>query len=272
MPLTKIRKRLFTAAISLFILILCGCATPELSRENSFFSPQTPGTLSVGITASSPYFVCKEAKTGSFSGLEIDFSHKLAGLLGLKLKLVELSLEEQIPALEHRKVDIIMSAIPITEMRQLRVAFTEPYLTIGQLALTVPGKAGNYPSAQTILATTGRVGVEKGSTGDIFVQRYLPAAEQFYFPTVDAALSALRNNKIDLFIHDAPVIWSCTDNTRETAFALLDFPLTTEQLAWAVHKEETALLAAANKALREWKDDGSLQELLAKWLPPAGRK
>lgn len=243
--------------LSLAACSLNGTARP--SWEN--------GVLRVGVTPNYPCLIDKAAGTGQICGFEAECAALLAERLHSKLQFVELKWEEQIPALERKKVDIIMSAMSITEMRKFQVAFSEPYLTISQMALTTSAKVDEYPSAQEILATGKAIGVEKGTTGDIFVQRYCPTAEPLFFSSPAAAVQALKDKRIDLFIHDGPVLGSYAASSAESELVLLPTLLTNEELAWAVRRDDPALLKAVNSALAAWKRDGTIEGLLKKWLP-----
>ncbi|MFH1020409.1 MAG: ABC transporter substrate-binding protein [Pseudomonadota bacterium] len=253
------------------IAVLCGCLLLSLTacslNEKSIRHSWASGVLRVGVTPNYPCLIHKAAGTGLISGFEAECAALLAKRLHSRLQFVELEWEEQIPALERKKVDIIMSAMSITEMRKLQVAFSEPYLTISQMALTTKEREEKFPSAQEILATGNAIGVEKGTTGDIFVQRYCPTAEPFFFSSPDAGVQALKDKRIDLFIHDGPVLGSYAAANGADGLVLLQTPLTSEELAWAVRRDDPALLKAVNSALAAWKKDGTLSGLLKKWLP-----
>lgn len=209
------------AVLSGYLLLsLVGCSLNERSARPSWEN----GVLRVGVTPNYPCLIHKTAETGLISGFEAECAALLAKRLHSRLQFVELEWEAQIPALERREVDIIMSAMSITEMRKLQVAFSEPYLTISQMALTTKDGEEKFPSAQAILATGKAIGVEKGTTGDIFVQRYCPTAEPFFFSSPDAAVQALRDKRIDLFIHDGPVLGSYVAPTVADGLVLLQTP------------------------------------------------
>ncbi|HIJ90176.1 MAG: transporter substrate-binding domain-containing protein [Desulfobulbaceae bacterium] len=246
-----------------FLFSLAACSLNERGPLASWES----GVLRVGVTPNYPGLIHKEDETGLISGFEADCAALLARRLHSRLQFVELEWEEQIPALERKEVDIIMSAMSITEMRKLRVAFSEPYLTISQMALTTQKWAEEFPSAQAILTTGKAIGVEKGTTGDIYVQRYCLAAEPFFFSSPDAAIKALRDKRIALFIHDGPVLGAYAASNKTNGLVLLPTPLTSEELAWAIRSDEPDLLKTVNSALAAWKEDGVLQGLLKKWLP-----
>lgn len=262
MSTKSMAKKIMAALCGSLLLSLAACSlngTARPSWEN--------GVLRVGVTPNYPCLIHKAPGTGQISGFEAECAALLAERLHSRLRFVELGWEEQIPALERKEVDIVMSAMSITEMRKLQVAFSEPYLTISQMALTTKAGEEKFPSAQAILATGGAIGVEKGTTGDIFVQRYCPTAEPFFFSSPDAAVKALKDKRIELFIHDGPVLGSYAVSSAESGLVLLPTPLTSEELAWAVRRDDPTLLKAVNSALAAWKRDGTIEGLLKKWLP-----
>jgi len=254
-------QKIITVLCGCFLLSLAACSLNGRSARPSWEN----GVLRVGVTPNYPCLIDKVAGTGQIFGFEAECAAMLAKRFQSRLQLVELEWEEQIPALERKKVDIIMSAMSITEMRKLQVAFSAPYLTISQMALTTKTGAEKFTSAQEIIATGKAIGVEKGTTGDIFVQRYCLAAEPLFFSSPDAAVQALRDKRIELFIHDDPVLRAYANGADD--LVLLQTPLTSEELAWAVRRDNSALLDEVNSALAAWKEDGTLDGLLKKWLP-----
>ena len=263
MPCKTMTTKIMAMLCGALLLSLAGCSLNDKSARPSWES----GVLRVGVTPNYPRLIHKAAGTDLISGFEAECAALLAERLHSRLQFVELEWEAQIPALEREEVDIIMSAMSITEMRKLQVAFSEPYLTISQMAMTTKDREEKFPSAQEILAIGNAIGVEKGTTGDIFVQRYCPTAEPFYFSSPEAAAQALRDKRIDLFIHDGPVLGSYAAAKGANGLVLLQTPLTSEELAWAVRRDDPALLKAVNSALGAWKNDGTLEGLLKKWLP-----
>lgn len=258
-----ITTKIMTVLCGCFFFSLTACSLLEKSARPSWEN----GVLRVGITPNYPCLIHKTKETGLISGFEADCAALLAGRLHSRLQFVELAWEEQIPALERKEVDIIMSAMSITEMRKFQVAFSEPYLTISQMALTTKSEEENFPSNKEILATGSAIGVEKGTTGDIFVQRYCPTAEPFFFSSPEAAVQALRDKRIDLVIHDGPVLGFYAAANATDGLVLLHTPLTSEELAWAMRRDDPQLLKAVNSALGAWKSDGTLERLLKRWLP-----
>src|SRR3989338_1659716 len=126
---TTIATKIMSVLCGCLLLCLTACSLNERSVRPSWEG----GVLRVGVTPNYPCLIDKAARTGQICGFEAECAALLAERLHSRLQFVELKWEEQIPALERKKVDIIMSAMSITEMRKFQVAFSEPYLTISQM-------------------------------------------------------------------------------------------------------------------------------------------
>ena len=97
----------------------------------------------------------------------------------------------------------------------------------------------------------------------------LPGALVTSFTGIDEGTDALADNKIDIFIHDAPTIWRLAANTATQKAGLMGLyrPLTDEYLAWAVRLQDAGLANALNQSLTRLKNDGTLGQVLGKWIP-----
>jgi polar amino acid transport system substrate-binding protein len=160
-----------------------------------------------------------------------------------------------------------MSGMSITEAREVRIMFTDPYLKNGLLIAMRAEDAKKYTSLKNIQQDHLAAGVIKDTTGDVFVQRNLPRARKVPFLRADRAAFDLKNRRIDIFIDDAiSVIWLVSEN--EADLTGLWEPLTEEYIAWGVRRDDQEFLSQVNTILNRWKQDGTLDKVLLKWLPP----
>ena len=60
-------------------------------------------------------------------------------------------------------------------------------------------------------------------------------------------------------------MWLVSENEADLT-ALLQ-PLNEEELAWGVRRDDPELLMQINSILNKWKNDGTLNRILLKWLP-----
>jgi ABC-type amino acid transport substrate-binding protein len=239
-------------------LAAASCVAPRPAATPS------AGPLRVGVSPANPPYVF--SSEGRLSGLEVDFARELATALGRQLELVPIGWEQQIRTLLDGRTDIIMSGMTITRAREVTIAFTQPYLRSGLLALVRRGDETRYPTAAAVVATRQRVGVIGGTTGERFGRDKCPNATLSVYPTPGAAVVELTQNRIDLFIHDAPVVlWALSRD--EGGLAAVLAPLDEEPLGWGVRRGDEDLRAAADAALARWRTDGTRDRILTRWLP-----
>lgn len=223
------------------------------------------GPLRVGMSADYPplHF----SQEGRYYGIEVDNLRTVGEVLSRPTEVVQLPFEQLVPALLAGDIDVIMSGLSITLERSTQVAFTDPYLQVGQMAIMHTDKLGRFSQPWSIYREGARIGVEPGTTGEAFAQRELAAAELHRYADPEAAFAALRSDEIDLYIHDAPTSWQLANTPGNGDLISLYHPLTEEQLAWAVRPDDRALLEELNRALALMKANGSLQYVLDRWIP-----
>ena len=265
-----------TAKQKIWIVLICivslfafsGCAGTD--KETIIAAPSVPAenTLLIGVTPSAPPLIFYQE--GRVVGLEADFAAALAQSLGKTPRFMILPWDNLMPALLEKKIDIIMSGMSITKMRETRINFTNPYLRAGQMALVRSQDTSLYPSAASIKKTQSRVGFMKGTTGDFLVQQeFQLTTRTFPFTMIKDAIQALIEERIDMFIDDAPVIWWKATAQEAQGLMLIPFFLTEEYLAWGVRKDDTRLLESANLFLETWKNNGKLKSTIKQWIPAA---
>jgi ABC-type amino acid transport substrate-binding protein len=256
------RMRLDTVFGAVILLLMFTSASLALRATDWDGKP-----LVVGTSANYPPVVYLQE--GEIVGIEADFAQALGEEWGREIVLVDMPWEELFEALDSRRIDVAMAGISVTEDRKDRVAFAEPYLEVGQMALIRTADLGRL-SAPAAMAAPGRtIGVEKGTTGQRFIEEIYPDASLRSFSSPDDGVAALRRGEVEFFVHDAPTIWTLTlsaNLSNVPDIIALYTPLTRERVAWAVQKENVALVDALNAALLAMRQDGRAQRILGKWI------
>ncbi len=244
-----------SAWISLVVLLL-------ISARGE--SPAEANPLRIGVTPNFPPMIYKEGDR--ITGVEADFAKVLGQELGRPIKFVEVDWEDQIPALAEGRTDIIMSTMSITPARGLRVAFTKPYLLVGQTVLVRREDANDYVFGFPAVPK-GTIGVMKATTGDFLVQQEFPKSKRKEFKSAQDAARALEKKKIDLFISDSPTVWWLAGMNEVQGLVVVRVFLSQEQLAWAVAKSNPELLQSVNGALDKMQKDGRAAAIIKRWIP-----
>ena len=261
------KKMGITITILTTAFSLSGCATTGDGQTLPEPIIQKAQFLRVGINPTAPPLIFKQGLRTV--GLEADLARALAQELGKTVRFIELGWNDLIPALLENRIDIIMSGMTITKAREVRITFTDPYLKAGQMALVLRENYHRYPSLSSIKMSSSRVGVEKGTTGEFFVQQEFLLARKLSFSTPKEGVQSLVEGRIDLFIHDAPVIWWMASEREAEGLTPLSFLLTQEKLAWGIRKEDRELLQSVNRFLEAWNNDGRLHKAIEYWMPLA---
>jgi ABC-type amino acid transport substrate-binding protein len=243
-------------------LPLSGCVA---KRRSSDAAPPTP--LRVGVIASYPPLSFEEG--GEIKGVEPDLARLVGRELGRTVELEVFGFEDLIPALNTRRIDVIMAGMSITSARERQVQFTKPYLRVGQMALIRRSDQQHATDYARMNLSTSRVGVQRGTTGDAYARASLPRARVVSFDSVAKGKVALRNGEIDYFIHDAPTIWRTTGRFDDDPDLIgMNRPLTAELIAWAVRPADGRTLGRElDVALERLEASGELESVLDRWLP-----
>jgi ABC-type amino acid transport substrate-binding protein len=258
--MTRSTRRL----VLLLVVAMLGAGCADDYYRTSPPTEVPRNALRVGVTPTYPPIIFKQG--GQMAGVEADLARLLGGRLGRPVYFAEVLWDQQIDVLLSGKTDIIMSGMSVTDARAVRIAFTEPYLEGGLMAAVRTDDARQYPSREALLQTSGAVGFVERTTGDVYVQQNFPNARRVALAIASDGALALRRRSIDVFVHDGPSIaWLVSAN--EADLAGIWHPLNKENLAWGVRRDDSQLLAQINEVIAAWKRDGTLTEVLVRWLP-----
>lgn len=221
--------------------------------------------LRIGVTPNYPPIIFK--KDGVISGIEVDMANRLAGELALSITFVELPFHEQLKALQNNKIDLVMAGMSITDQRAKQAGFTHPFMETGQVAIVRKTDIARFSPPRDALYVNGlRVGYEIGTTGMKLAVDSLLLAELFKFHSADDGLAALRDRKIDVFVHDSFTARRMAAQKQYKNLMAVTEPLTREEIAWAVRQEDKILLNSLNRTIDSWKKQGVLKQITDRWM------
>lgn len=199
-------------------------------------------------------------ENGEIVGFDIDLINEVAKIIGVKIEIKNIAFDGLIPALQAKKIDLIIAGMTATDERREFVNFTEPYYTSKQ-AIIVPK---NNTTIETFDSLGGKkVGVVLGYTGDIAVTAIENITVQRYNGSSEAIL-ALKANKVDAVVLDSEPAYNYALQNPE--LKMLNTDLAEETYAIALGKENTELLAKIDAALKTLKENGTYDTLYAKYF------
>lgn len=247
-------------AVTLLALLLTAFAHAE-----PMVSEPSQQPLRVGVTIE--YEPVAFEVAGELQGIEVDFARLLAERIGRDIAFEVLPFPELIGALEAGKIDIVMAGMSVTDERAERVAFSEPYMVIGQMGIVRDTDAARFSGPDALNRDGVKVGVHLGSTGEEYVVGNMPRANMIAYPSVEDGLAALRAGDVDVVIHDSTTSWQLRRSFVNDRLLSLNRFLTRESIAWAIRKSDPELRSLVNFALKDMKEEGIVREVINRWLP-----
>ncbi len=264
-------KRLLTIKwFALLTLVLCisvpvFAADIELAKKSTLEKILQRGELRVGFEAGYMPFEMTD-KNGRFVGFDIDMAMEMAKAMGVKFVPVNTAWDGIIPSLITDKFDIIMSGMTVTQSRNLKVNFADPYIIIGQTILLNKKHEGKIKSYKDLNDPKFIVTSKLGTTGEEAVKKYIQKCTYKSFETETEAALEVVSGKADAYVYDKPncVVFMAEQGVDKLVF--LDEPFTYEPLAWAIQKGDPDFLNWLNNFLRQYKNDGRYKNTYNKWI------
>lgn len=257
--------------LALGVMVMVGMAVQgwaadiELAKKSTLEEILKRGELRVGFEAGYMPFEMTDKK-GNFVGFDIDMAKEMAKAMGVKFVPVNTAWDGIIPSLITGKFDIIMSGMTVTQERNLKVNFADPYIIVGQTILLNKKHEGAVKSYKDLNDPKYIVTSKLGTTGEQAVKRMIPKCTYKSFETETEAALEVVNGKADAFVYDLPfcVVFLAQQGAGNLVF--LDQPFTYEPLAWAVNKGDPDFLNWLNNFLRQVKNDGRYEQIYNKWI------
>lgn len=113
-------------------------------------------------------------------------------------------------------------------------------------------------------AAHARIGVMTGSTGEIIAKERLPEAEIKSFDDIMDAVAALNADQLDAIITGYPAAAHIA--SKNPTLHMLPEPLSHEDTAIALRKEDVVLHGQLDALITDLKKDGTLEDLKQRWF------
>ena len=261
------KKVLITLFAMAFLLVSAPAfaSNIELAKSSTIESILKSGKIRVGFEAG--YFPFEmTAKDGKFIGFDVDLAKALAKSMGVKVVFVNTAWDGIIPALVTDKIDIILGGMTITQERNLKVNFCDPYIVIGQAILLNKKHEGMVKSYKDLNNPKYTIVSRLGTTGEEAAKRMISKAKyKSYEGQVEAAMEVIQGNA-DAMIYDLPFIEKTHALHGKGKTVTISDPFTFEPLAIAIRKGDPDFLNFLNNFQRQYKGDGRWQRAYNKWF------
>lgn len=216
--------------------------------------------LVVGTNAEFPPFEFI-GDDGSIQGFDIELIETILDMTKISYRVESMEFDALPAALNAGQIDIAIAALTISEEKGKSILFSVPYFSATQKLIVLTDSNIN---AEKDLLPGMKVGVQLGTTGDIYVSDNLEGVVcERYSKALDAILD-LKNGRIDAVMVDsapADVFAKELEGIR-----VLDETLSDEQYGIAVQLGNTDLLKIINDGLMTLQNNGGFSEIYGKYF------
>ena len=237
----------------------------DLAKKSTIEEILKRGELRVGFESGYVPFEMTNKK-GEFIGFDMDYGRRLAESMGVKFVPVNTAWDGIIPALVTGKFDIIMGGMTITQERNLKINFAEPYIVVGQTILLNKKHENEVKSYKDLNNPKFILTSRMGTTGEQAIKKYIPKATYKGFESEAEAGLEVINGKADALVYDLPFCGFLYGSQGKDKTVFLSEPFTYEPLAWAINKGDPDFLNYLNNFLRQSRGDGFYDRMYKKWI------
>jgi polar amino acid transport system substrate-binding protein len=235
----------------------------NLWQKSTLNSIVQKGVLTVGLEPGYMPFEMKD-KQGNIIGFDVDMANEMAKAMGVKLQLVPTAWDGIIAGLLTGKYDIIITGMTITQERNLKINFADPYISVGQTILAPKKHAGKKWSDLDKPEYT--IVTKIGVTGEIATRKMFKKAKIRTFETEADAAQEVLNGNADGLVYDKPYNAIFFAEKGKDKLVHIDEELTYEPLGFAIRKGDPDFLNWLNNFLNQTKHDGTYKKIYDRWF------
>ena len=164
-------------------------------------------------------------------------------------------------AVQQGKCDFVLAGLTYTDERAQLMTFSDSYAQ-GVQAIIV--KEDSAIASPDDLANAAMIGTQRGTTGYLYCTDDFGEDHVAAYDSGAAAVQALLNGQVDAVVIDKmPAETFAAEND---GLKVLDTAYTTEDYCAAMNKDNEALTKEVNVVLAELKADGTLDQIVAKYI------
>ncbi|MDH3661818.1 MAG: transporter substrate-binding domain-containing protein [Alphaproteobacteria bacterium] len=254
-------RRTLTLAAAIF-------ATATIAAQG----PASAETLRVGTECTYHPFNFRD-EDGELQGYDVDVAKAIGEHLNVEIEFVCQKWDGMIPSILANKFDLIVASMSITDERAEKIDFSDPYrVSIGQF-IGAKDKELVFFNEDGSVNEAGfegiRVGLQRATTYDNWMQAKAPNAEIVRYDATEALYLDLQNGRVDAIMTNPMKAYLKFLSQPDGAGFDVIGPQIEEQEYFGVglRKGNEELLGRINEAIGSVTEDGSLEVFAKKHFP-----
>ncbi len=221
---------------------------------------KSAGVLKIGTEGTYAPFTFHDT-SGALVGFDVEIGRAVAAKLGVTAEFLEGKWDGLIAGLDAKRYDVVINQVGITEERQKKYDFSEPYIA-SKAVLIVKADNNDITSfadlngktaAQSLSSNFGKLAQQSGAE--------LVGTDGF-----DQSIQLVLTGRADATINDSLSFLDFKKHKPEAPVKIAAEQADADHSGIILRKGETELQAAINKALSDIKADGTYNAISQKYF------
>ena len=254
------KKFLCIVLAALTVAFAFAACSKEATTDETTTAPAEAAkeTLVMATNAEFPPYEYHEGD--AIVGIDAEIAQAIADKLGMELKIEDVAFDSIIPGVQAKKYDMGMAGMTVTDERLESVNFSTSYAKGVQVVIVKEGS--DIKSVDDVAGK--KIGVQTSTTGDIYASGDFGEENVTKYDNGAVAVQALVSGKVDCVIIDNQPAKSYVEANE--GLMILPTAYVEEDYAICFNKENTELMDKVNKALEELIADGTVEQIVAKYI------
>lgn len=208
------------------------------------------------------FYSLDEAGNPTLAGFDIALAQYIADYIDLELEIIPMDFDGTISELAAKKADIGMAGYSPDPDRENAMDFSDIYYTGGQSFVTIKANVDKFTALEDANKAEYQIGAQIGSIQADLAKANTPDADIVELSKVTDIIQEVLSGKLDGAFIETVVAETYAKNYPDLVVAL-PVPYDQEGSVIGVYKDNGALLAAVNLAIKAALEDGSMSQFVA---------
>lgn len=243
-------------AVVLCLSLLAGCTGGQKDGAADVKTVEKGKLIMSTNAAFPPYEMVDDS--GKYIGIDVEVATAIAKKLGLELVVMDVEFDAALLAVQNGQSDIAMAGITVKPEREEVMDFTNFYAKGVQVVIVPEGSDITLDNLGDQL-----IGTQRGTTGYDYCSGDYGEDHVVAYDNGATAVQALVNGQVDCVVIDNEPAKAFV--AANAGLTILDTAYADEDYAIALAKG-SELLDPINKALKELQDDGTVANIVGKYI------
>lgn len=267
---TIMKKKTFLTLAATLVLAACGNGASQEESTSSAQSGTAGGkdTYIVGLDDTFAPMGFRNAE-GEITGFDVDLATAVGEILDVEFVFQPIDWVMKETELNAGNIDLIWNGYSITEEREEKVLFSEPYLENRQVIIvptdseiqTKQDMAGKVVATQQASATLDALNADESGIVEQFAN-----GEPVLYPTFVDVFNDLDSGRSDAMVVDEVLGRYLMKQRGQEKYRVLEEDFGEEEYGVGMRKEDTQLKEELDSAIQELRDNGKYQEIYDTWF------